>query len=295
MMKYTKTSATLAVAATMALAGAAQADGFTYYGIEITEDRLTFEGDWFGIRQIDAAADYKMGSFLATVDIAQTQFRSSDGGPNSDPERATTIALGYYITPELLAGLAVTSFSEFDENANSVFAEYNNGQMVAGLALTDTDGQRNTTIYGEYQVSDDLSFGVVVDKFEDEDAVTFVQVDYGMGDIEVGGSYLTFGGDDGIVTVDASYGFGNGLRATGVYSTIVGADFDLNQIDIGASYEFAPGAMIEASIGRLSGDGVPDDVGTISIGLTFERGNRAIVGERLRDDARRARFNTLFF
>ncbi|EET48788.1 hypothetical protein TR2A62_0623 [Thalassobium sp. R2A62] len=54
----------------MALAGAAQADGFTYYGIEITEDRITFEGDWFGIRQIDAAADYKMGSFLATVDIA---------------------------------------------------------------------------------------------------------------------------------------------------------------------------------------------------------------------------------
>ncbi|MDG1339208.1 hypothetical protein [Thalassobium sp. R2A62] len=70
MMKYTKTSTTLAVAATMALAGAAQADGFTYYGIEITEDRITFEGDWFGIRQIDAAADYKMGSFLATVDIA---------------------------------------------------------------------------------------------------------------------------------------------------------------------------------------------------------------------------------
>ena len=176
-----------------------------------------------------------------------------------------------------------------------VFAEYNNGQMVAGLALTDTDGERNTTIYGEYKVSDDLSFSVVVDKFEDNDAVTFVQVDYGVGDIEVGGSYLTFGGDEGFVAIDASYGFGNGLRATSAYSTVVGVDFDINQIDIGASYEFAPGAMIEASVGRLSGDGVPDDIRTISIGLTFERGNRAIVAERLRDDTRRAQVNTLFF
>ena len=53
--------------------------------------------------------------------------------------------------------------------------------------------------------------------------------------------------------------------------------------------------MIEASVGRLSGDGVPDDIRTISIGLTFERGNRAIVAERLRDDTRRAQVNTLFF
>lgn len=189
--------------------------------------------------------------------------------------RYYTLGGGYQLQNGVTLGLdhVRIDLDTDDLDVTSAYALYEFGAYTLGLSAGDSSDLSDTvySVFGAWDVSEDGVVGIDVLRVEDENLVS-AYVDYDLAQYSVEADLTLFDGVD-VFSIEGAYKFGNGFSVLGGLST---ADFDgtaINTIEIGAAYEFVPGANVEFALARTDIDDL-GDFDRVTVGVNYDFGKR---------------------
>lgn len=270
------------------ISGAAAADGLTYGYGSYEFSNYDLESDDIDVSHFVGAVEYEVNQFLLSADFDRLNV-SFDGG--SEQTTFYSVGVAFKATPEILAGAGLTGIAGDGDEANGfeVFGQYSTSQFGVALNVakpSDEDDDVLTNVYGTYQVTPDLAFGVSVRQNSEQDETSYeLNAGYKQGPIDVRGAYDGFSDTDaGIFGVRGTYEVTPDIRVLAGYQTIVGDDvgFDLSGFSVGGGYQVAQTVWVDAFYGQISGGA--GDIDRLGIQLTFETGGRQRIDNAFTQD-----------
>lgn len=261
------------------ISGAASADGLTYgYGSYEFSNYSAESGD-ADVSHFVGAMEYEVNQFLLSADFNRLSLSS---GGISDSTSFYSVGAAFKATPDILVGAGLTGVAGDGDDANGfeVFGQYSTSQFGVALNVAKPSDEFDdvlTTIYGTYQATPDLDFGVSVQQNSEQDDETRYELSagYARGPIDVRGYYDAFSEfDAGFFGIHGTYDVTPDIRVLAGYQAIVGDDvgFDLSAYRIGGGYQVAQTVWVDVFFGQIMGDA--SDLDRLGIQLTFETGGR---------------------
>jgi len=293
MLKSTTTILAFAIAA-----GPSFAQELTYgsFGFDFT--RLTDGSDDLDLSVLNGDVEFAFDQFLLGAQVTNRDF-SSDS--LIDGTITNFNAFGAYaIIPEVLVGVGLNTIDldGSDLSGYEVFGQYQTAQFGVGLTYTipdsDEDDVSFLTILGEAEVTPGVTIGAAYEDFSEiDESFYYLTAEYEDGPIFVRGYYTSVTDIDGyLIGARGSYDVTDMIHVSADLQK--GVDFflgDLTAYSVGAGYEFADGFIVDASVGRIEGDG--NEIDTIQVGVSYELGQRRRLDRKMIDAVREDRARTI--
>lgn len=288
-LKSTTTVLALAIAAAPSFA---QELTFGSFGLDYT--KLTDGSDDLDVTVLDGDVEFAFNQFLFGADVVNQDF-SSDF--SLDGTITSFSAFGAFaVLPEMLvgAGLSTVDFDGTDLNGYEVFGQYTTAQFGAGLTYivpdSDSDDVSLTAVVGEAMVTPGVTVGVIYEDFSEfDESFYYLSAEYEDGPVFVRGYYGSVTDIDGsIFGLRGSYDVTDMISVSARLQQVDQLFFDdLTSYSIGAGYALADGFVVDASVGRLEGEG--DEIDLFQVGITYELGGRGRLDKKLFDAAQEDR------
>jgi len=285
---------TTAILAIVIAAGPAFAQELVFGSAGFEYTNLTDGTDDLDVRVLDGEVEFAYGQFMFGAQLANQNFSFS-----GSPDETVTGFRGYgayAIMPEVLvgAGLNTVDYDGDDISGYEVFGQYQTAQFGVGLTYivpdNDDDDFSITTLVGEAEVTPGVTVGAAYEDYSEiDESFYYLSAEYQDGPVFVRGYYTSITDVDGsLFGVRGSYDVTDMIHVSADLQK--GDDFfggDLTAFAVGAGYEFTEGFTVDASVGRLDGEG--QEIDLIQVGITYELGQRARLDSKVFDAVREDR------
>ena len=264
--------------------------GSSAYGQELTYGQLyanttELSVDGLGDTDIDmfgGGIEFQMNAFTFSADAARISTDLEDID-------IASISAEYKFTSGLSIGLehSRVDFETLDVSINSIYAIYETGPFAIGASVGDSDDLEDEAVgvFAAWDVSKNATVGAEHLSLDDVD-INAVYADYEADNYEFFAGYVDLEETDGFILDGRIDVFGS-LAVTGGYATFSSFGQDIDAYSVGLEYGITDGISIGASMGRISADGVAEDIDVVSFGIEFETGRRKSARSRATDIAGR--------
>lgn len=270
------------------ITGAVAADGVTFGQLSIDRTNFSASGDDRDVTEFNGEIEYRTGDIFVSGAAENT---SAEANNAEGDVRELSVAGGYFITPDVLIGLTAINIdaNDDDETLAGAFAQYDNGQIGAGIRILQ-NLDSDDTLYlgvGTYQAAPGVELGVALTSSNDADGTRYViSADYDQGPIDarafVAGDTEV---DGSIFGVRGAYEFAGAFRGTASLENASSDDGDVFSYNVGAGYKIADGAWIDVAVGQVDFDG-GETYDTLSLSLSFETGTQTRLDRAFERDLR---------
>lgn len=258
------TAATLAIVATGASAEVNYANAFAKYH-DLDAGGASADLTVFGGAIELGAGDWTLSGEVAAFDLEGDNLSTLSLGVEYGFANGFSLGIDH-------ARLDVDGLVS-DIDLTSVYGYYDFGSYTLGLSVGDGSDLTDPvlSVFGSWDVTPTGRVGFDLMEIEDETLFSGY-ADYAGDRYSLGASLISTEGLD-VFAVSGAYEVGSGFSVIGSLGTIDLLGTDLTSVSIGGSYEFAPGASAELSIGRLSASGA-GDIDVVTFGLQYETGRK---------------------
>lgn len=264
--------------------------GSSAYGQELTYGQLyanttELSIDGLGDTDVDmfgGGIEFQMNAFTFSADAARISTDLEDID-------IASVSAEYKFTSGLSIGLGHSrvDFETLDVSINSIYAIYETGPFAIGAAVGDSDDLEDEAVgvFASWDVSENGTVGAEHLSLDDVD-INAVYADYEADNYEFFAGYVDLEEIDGFI-VDGRIDVFGSLALTGGYATFSSFGGDIDAYSVGLEYGITDSISIGASMGRISADGVSEDIDVVSFGIEFETGRRKSARSRATDIAGR--------
>ncbi|MEQ6250584.1 porin [Sulfitobacter sp. HNIBRBA3233] len=220
------------------------------------------------VKTFGGAAEYRTGNLTFSGELGRVDIEGIDLD-------FATLGVGYTLANGITLGLDHAEFDLLGDDAGvtSVYAMYSVLNYTLGLSIGEASELDETvySVFGAWDVTEGGTVGLDIVQI-DGDTLFAGYADYDLSQYSVQADLLSSDGLD-LFGVAGKYELGNGFAVI----ASLGA-FDLDglggkAVNIGAQYEFTPGANVELALGRIDVDGA-DTIDQATFGVSYELGRR---------------------
>ena len=288
MMKTLTLTSAMAI---VLIAGHASAQEVTYGAGSLSAGYIDVDGNELQAFTLDGDIEVTHNQFVFG---GSAKHQSLEQGSDSQGISNYDAFAAYTPNTQLMFGAGLTGIAVEDNDTYSgheVFAQYETGGFSSAVAyerpLGNDDDLEITSVYGQVDVSPDVTVGAVIESVSEfDEKIYYLSADYAAGPIEARGYF------HGVTDVDASvygargtYDFAQGyFGSAGVQLSdgFFGEEFTV--YSVGGGYQLNDMAAIDASVGQLIG--TDDEATVFRVGLTFELGERKRLDNAMADAIR---------
>ncbi|MFG5382003.1 MULTISPECIES: porin [unclassified Yoonia] len=271
----TRTKIILSSTAVVALVtGTVAADGVRYAQFSYDRNNYSVGDDDINANELVGEIEYQVGDVLLSGAVENL---SADRGDLDATTREISVGAGYFLSPDILIGAEIGNVETdtADATVAGAFAQYRTDQFGVGLSIRQDLDAEETLYLGvaTFEVSPGIDLGIGLSSNTANDSTGYViSADYEQGPIDAR-VYFAGNSEDDASTIGArgAYEFGSAFRGTAAFENVSGGLVDYTSFKIGAGYEIADGAWIDASIGQIDPSN-GETVDTLSLSISFETG-----------------------
>ena len=278
----------ISTAAIALVTEAAAAEGLKYGQLSFDRTSYASGDDELDVSELNGEVEFQTGSFLINGGVENV---SADLNGVEGSLRELAVGAGFFAAPEVLVGLSARNIDNDveDQTVAGGFAQYDNGQVGAGIRVLQNFDSEETFYLGvaEFTASPGFDIGIGVASNSEDDGTGFVlSTEYDAGPIDVRGYFNgNSDSDANIFGARGAFEFAGAFRGTAAFENLSGGDVDATSYNVGAGYQLVEGAWIDAAIGQIDRDGLTA-VDTLQLSISFETGTQIRLDRAFEQDLR---------